>query len=89
MVVTKIDPSLVLPERTLYHYFKQVLPCDVRGLRDTAKELRAKEASFHKHVREGSGTARKSMRISAERAYRTLVAAIFWEILGDSRKEKL
>jgi len=89
MVVTKIDPSLVLPERTLYHYFKQVLPCDVRGLRDTAKELRAKEASFHKHVREGSGTARKSMGISAERAYRTLVAAIFWEILGDSRKEKL
>lgn len=59
MEVTKIDPSLVLPERTLDHYFKQVLPYDVRGLRDTAKELRAREASFHKHVREGSGRARK------------------------------
>ena len=89
MEVTKIVPSLVLPERTLYHYFKQFLPCDVRGLRDTAKELRAGKASFHKHVREGRGRARKSMRIRAERAYRALVAVIFWEILGDSRKEKL
>ena len=66
MEVTKIGTSLVLPERTLYHYFKQVLPCDVRDLRDTAKELRAREAPFHKHVRRGSGGARKSMRIRAE-----------------------
>lgn len=29
------------------------------------------------------------MLISAERAYRALVPVIFWEILGDSRKEKL
>ena len=66
MEVTKIGTSLVLPERTLYHYFKQVLPWDVRGLRDTAKELRAREAPFHKHVRGGSGGARKSLRIRAE-----------------------
>lgn len=38
---------------------KQVLPCDVRGLRDTAKELRAGKASFHKHVREGRGKSRE------------------------------
>lgn len=45
MEITKIGTSFVLPELTLYYYFKQILPCNVRDLRDTAKELRTREAS--------------------------------------------